>query len=52
MNRIATLFRNNLKQYMILFALLAIIIAFQVLTKGVLLKPMNVSNLYSHRRQH
>ena len=45
MNRIATLFRNNLKQYMILFALLAIIIAFQVLTKGVLLKPMNVSNL-------
>jgi len=40
-----TVFRNNLKQYMMLFSLLAIIIAFQLLTNGVLLKPMNVSNL-------
>lgn len=38
-------FRNNLKQYMLLFTLLAIILFFQVLTNGVLLKPMNVSNL-------
>mgnify|MGYP000881582905 FL=1 len=45
MNSLRTVFRNNLKQYMMLFALLAIIIAFQVLTNGVLLKPMNVSNL-------
>ena len=40
-----TTFRNNLKQYMMLFSLLAIIIAFNLLTDGVLLKPMNVSNL-------
>ncbi len=40
-----TTFRNNLKQYMLLFTLLAIILLFQVLTRGVLLKPMNVSNL-------
>ncbi|NLL41923.1 MAG: sugar ABC transporter permease [Firmicutes bacterium] len=40
-----TTFRNNLKQYMMLVALVALVIAFQVLTKGVLLKPMNVSNL-------
>lgn len=40
-----TVFRNNLRQYMMLFALLAIVFAFQILTKGVLLKPMNVSNL-------
>lgn len=45
MNSLRTTFRNNLKQYMMLFALVAIVIAFQVLTKGVLLKPMNVSNL-------
>ena len=30
---------------MILLALLAIIIAFQLMTNGTLLKPMNVSNL-------
>ena len=45
MNSLRTTFRNNLKQYMMLFALVAIVIAFQILTKGVLLKPMNVSNL-------
>lgn len=45
MNSMRTTFRNNLKQYMMLVALVALVIAFQVLTKGVLLKPMNVSNL-------
>lgn len=45
MNILQTTFRNNLKQYMMFFALLTIIIAFQLLTNGVLLKPMNVSNL-------
>jgi len=40
-----TTFRNNLKQYTMLLALLVIVLFFQVLTKGVLLKPMNVSNL-------
>lgn len=45
MKRVRTTLRNNLKQYMMLLALLAIVISFQVLTNGVLLKPMNVSNL-------
>lgn len=45
MNKLRTTLQNNLKQYMMLFALLAIVLAFQVLTNGVLLKPMNVSNL-------
>ena len=45
MNSMRTTFRNNLKKYMMLVALVALVIAFQVLTKGVLLKPMNVSNL-------
>ncbi len=40
-----SVFRNNLKQYMMLLTLLAILLFFQVLTNGVLLKPMNVSNL-------
>jgi putative multiple sugar transport system permease protein len=45
MTSLRTTFRNNLKQYMMLLALLVIVLAFQVLTSGVLLKPMNVSNL-------
>lgn len=45
MTSLRTTFRNNLKQYMMLFALVALVVAFQILTKGVLLKPMNVSNL-------
>lgn len=45
MSSLRTTFRNNLKQYMMLLALLAIILVFQVSTNGVLLKPMNVSNL-------
>ena len=45
MTSLRTTFRNNLKQYMMLLALLMIVLAFQVLTSGVLLKPMNVSNL-------
>ena len=40
-----TTIRNNLKQYMMLLVLLGIIVFFQVLTDGTLLKPMNVSNL-------
>lgn len=36
---------QNLKQYTMLIALVAIIGLFQILTKGILLKPMNVFNL-------
>lgn len=40
-----TTIRKNLRQYMMLIVLFGIIIFFQILTNGVLLKPMNVSNL-------
>ena len=45
MSSLRTTLRNSLRQYMMLLTLLAIILIFQVLTNGVLLKPMNVSNL-------
>ena len=45
MSSLWTTLRNNLRQYMILLALLVIILAFQLMTNGTLLKPMNVSNL-------
>ena len=40
-----TTIRKNLRQYMMLIVLFGIIIFFQILTNGILLKPMNVSNL-------
>ena len=45
MNNIRKLFGSNLKQYTMLIALAAIVLIFQYLTNGVLLVPMNVSNL-------
>lgn len=38
-------FKSNFKQYAMLIALLVIIVFFQILTKGILLVPMNVANL-------
>lgn len=37
--------RHNMRQYAMLFALLVIMVVFQILTRGVLLKPINVSRL-------
>ena len=39
------IFKNNIRQYAMLIALVVIIIFFQVATNGVLLVPMNVTNL-------
>jgi len=39
------LFRNNMKQYAMLIALVVIMAFFQVTTGGILLVPMNVTNL-------
>lgn len=39
------IFKSNIRQYAMLIALLVIIILFQILTKGILLVPMNVANL-------
>lgn len=45
MSKIKNAFSKNLKQFVMLITLVVIIIFFQVLTKGILLKPMNVFNL-------
>lgn len=39
------IFKDNVRQYAMLIALVVIIILFQILTEGVLLLPMNVTNL-------
>ena len=39
--------KGNLRQYVMIIALAAVIILFQILTKGVLLSPLNISNLIS-----
>jgi len=39
------LFRSNVRQYGMLVALAVIIVLFQVLSNGILLKPLNVTNL-------
>ncbi|MBN2852965.1 MAG: sugar ABC transporter permease [Clostridia bacterium] len=43
--RAKTAMRSNMRQYAMLIALIAIMIIFQILTKGILLKPRNVSKL-------
>ncbi len=45
MNRKAVNLKKNLRQYMMLIVLVVIVVLFNALTKGVLLKPMNISNL-------
>jgi len=45
MENIRTLVKNNMRQYAMLVALIVIIILFQILTGGILLRPINVSRL-------
>ncbi len=45
MSKLKTAFSKNLKQFVMLITLVVIILFFQTLTKGTLLKPMNVFNL-------
>lgn len=45
MEVIKSLFKKNVRQYAMLIALVVIMIFFQVATKGILLVPMNVTNL-------
>jgi putative multiple sugar transport system permease protein len=45
MGAIADLFKKNIRQYGMIIALVFISIFFQILTDGILLKPMNVTNL-------
>lgn len=45
MELLVKMFRNNMRQYGMLAALALIMILFQVLSDGILLKPLNVTNL-------
>jgi putative multiple sugar transport system permease protein len=45
MGTFKNIFRNNIRQYAMLIALVVIMVFFQVATKGILLVPMNVTNL-------
>ncbi|GAU79564.1 multiple monosaccharide ABC transporter permease [Fusibacter sp. 3D3] len=45
MERIKNIFKQNMKQYSMLIALIVIMAMFQILTGGILLKPINVSRL-------
>ena len=45
MNRIKSLLRGNIRQYAMIIALVVVVIIFEFLTKGILLKPLNISNL-------
>lgn len=45
MEKIKDTFKNNIRQYAMLIALVLIMVLFQILTHGILLKPQNVTNL-------
>lgn len=45
MEAIGELFKKNIRQYGMIIALIFISIFFQILTDGILLKPLNVTNL-------
>lgn len=42
---LSRMLRGNLRQYVMFFALLAVILFFEIATRGVLLKPLNITNL-------
>ena len=44
-SKIGEIFKNNIRQYTMIIALIVIIIIFQILTQGILLVPQNVANL-------
>jgi len=45
MKTLTTLFRNNIREYGMLIALVAVMLFFQVITNGILFKPVNITNL-------
>jgi len=45
MKTLTTLFRNNIREYGMLIALLAVMVFFQFQTGGILFKPVNITNL-------
>jgi putative multiple sugar transport system permease protein len=51
MSNVVSILRGNIRQYGMIIALAAIVILFQITTEGVLLKPLNVSNLVVQNAQ-
>lgn len=51
MSTLTHILRGNIRQYGMIIALAAIVLLFQFLTEGVLLKPLNVSNLVVQNAQ-
>ena len=47
MGKKESILKNNLRQYVMVIVFALVIVLFQILTNGVLLKPLNVSNLIS-----
>jgi putative multiple sugar transport system permease protein len=45
MKTLSTLFKNNVREYGMLIALVAVMLFFQVITNGILFKPVNITNL-------
>lgn len=45
MQTIANLAKNNIRQYSMIMALIFIMLLFQILTDGILLKPLNITNI-------
>ena len=45
MKTLMTLFRNNIREYGMLIALIAVMMFFQIQTHGILFKPVNITNL-------
>ncbi len=47
MGKMGDFLKGNLRQYVMVIALVVVIVLFQILTGGVLLKPLNIANLIS-----
>jgi putative multiple sugar transport system permease protein len=45
METLRVMFKNNIRQYGMIIALISIMLLFQVMTDGILLKPLNITNL-------
>jgi putative multiple sugar transport system permease protein len=45
MKTLRTLFRNNIREYGMLIALIAVMLFFQIQTNGILFRPVNITNL-------
>jgi putative multiple sugar transport system permease protein len=45
MKTLMTLFRNNIREYGMLIALVGVMLFFQIQTHGILFKPVNITNL-------